>query len=451
MSTRAVAAPPRDFRILTCRHAELDAQVKAANATDDENDEETADVAEAMSPAQLASLKKQLATAKKQQKAMQQEFIAKLGKARAELAADQERDLVLRLAKNDVVIHLNAYVIAHRQQIVAALENWWGKYARSLHYIEAEREVAATGLAGFLKDLGYEREDGLVSTNWAQVRTEKVATGKKGFGPYVGLENLGVSGSGLLGWSDASDSIGLNSKLEPDDLVFGKLRPNLKKCEQVEFSGYCSTELLVLRARPGIDPRFAARVLQSELVFDEAVRSAEGTRMPRTSWNKIQAFRIPWIPLAHQRKIADVLDAADEAIRSTERLIAKLNRVKQGLLRGLLTRGIDKSGNLRDPHRHPANFWDSVLGLIPADWQVVNCDKLCEHIVVGIVVKPTQYYVAEGVPILRSANVREGGIDMSDLKFMSRQSHELLRKSSVRPGDVLTVRTGYPGTSAVVN
>ena len=39
---------------------------------------------------------------------------------------------------------------------------------------------------------------------------------------------------------------------------------------------------------------------------------------------------------------------------------------------------------------------------------------------------------------------------MSDLKFMSRQSHELLRKSSVRPGDVLTVRTGYPGTSAVV-
>ena len=283
-----------------------------------------------------------------------------------------------------------------------------------------------------------------------ELRTEKVATGKKGFEPYVGLENLGVSGSGLLGWSDASDSISLNSAFEPGDILFGKLRPNLKKCEQVEFSGYCSTELLVLRARPGIDPRFAARVLQSELVFDEAVRSAEGTRMPRTSWNKIQAFRIPWIPLAHQRKIADVLDAADEAIRSTERLIAKLDRVKQGLLRGLLTRGIDKSGNLRDPHLHPANFWDSVLGLIPADWQVVNCDKLCEHIVVGIVVKPTQYYVAEGVPILRSANVREGGIDMSDLKFMSRQSHELLRKSSVRPGDVLTVRTGYPGTSAVV-
>ena len=62
---------------------------------------------------------------------MQQEFITKLGKARAELTAAQERDLVLRLAKNDVVLHLDAYVTAHRQQIIAALENWWDKYAVS--------------------------------------------------------------------------------------------------------------------------------------------------------------------------------------------------------------------------------------------------------------------------------------------------------------------------------
>ena len=77
---------------------------------------------------------------------MQQEFITKLGKARAELTAAQERDLVLRLAKNNVVTHLNAYVTAHRQQIIAALENWWDKYAVPLHQIEAERNAAATQL-----------------------------------------------------------------------------------------------------------------------------------------------------------------------------------------------------------------------------------------------------------------------------------------------------------------
>ena len=52
--------------------------------------------------------------------------------------------------------HLDAYVTAHRQQIIAALENWWDKYAVPLHQIEAERDAATTKLAGFLKDLGYE-------------------------------------------------------------------------------------------------------------------------------------------------------------------------------------------------------------------------------------------------------------------------------------------------------
>ena len=210
-----------------------------------------------------------------------------------------------------------------------------------------------------------------------ELRTEKVATGKKDFEPYVGLENLGVSGSGLLGWSHASDSISLNSAFEPGDILFGKLRPNLQKCEQIEFSGYCSTELLVLRARPGVDPRFAARVLQSEPVFDEAIRSAEGTRMPRTSWNKIQAFRIPWIPPAHQRMIADILDTAGDMIRSTERLIAKLDQVKQGLLHDLLTRGMDSNGHLRVDHtQQPGLYRDTQLGPIPMDWTVQLLDDV---------------------------------------------------------------------------
>jgi type I restriction enzyme M protein len=138
------------------RRAELDAQIKAAAAMGDEDDEESADDAESLSPVELTALKMQLTGVKKQQKAMQQEFITKLGKARAELTAAQERDLVLRLAKNDIVIHLNASVTAHRQQIIAVLENWWDKYAVPVRRIEAERNGATIKLAGFLRELGYE-------------------------------------------------------------------------------------------------------------------------------------------------------------------------------------------------------------------------------------------------------------------------------------------------------
>ena len=69
---------------------------------------------------------------------------------------------------------------------------------------------------------------------------------------------------------------------------------------------------------------------------------------------------VPSLP--EQRRIAEILDTLDEAIRRTEQIIAKLKQIKQGLLHDLLTRGIDENGELRDPERHPEQFKDSPLG-----------------------------------------------------------------------------------------
>jgi len=86
---------------------------------------------------------------------------------------------------------------------------------------------------------------------------------------------------------------------------------------------------------------------------------------------------IPLPPLPEQRRIAEILDAADEAIRRTERLIAKLKAVKAGLLHDLLTRGLDEHGRLRDPQSHPEQFKDSPLGRIPRGWQVTTVGEIC--------------------------------------------------------------------------
>lgn len=71
-------------------------------------------------------------------------------------------------------------------------------------------------------------------------------------------------------------------------------------------------------------------------------------------------------------------------------------------------------------------------------------------ICVGIVIQPTQYYVEDGVPAFRSANIREDGIDPSNFVYISTEANRLLAKSQIKAGDIITVRTGYPGTSAVV-
>jgi type I restriction enzyme M protein len=141
-----------ELATVEARRAELNAQIKAAD--EDEDDESGDD--EALFTVEIATLKKNLAAVKKQQKTMYQEFITKLGKARAGLTATQERDLFLRLAENDVAVHLDGYITAQREQITAVLDNWWDKYSVHFHQIEAERAAATKKLASFLKDLGYE-------------------------------------------------------------------------------------------------------------------------------------------------------------------------------------------------------------------------------------------------------------------------------------------------------
>lgn len=280
---------------------------------------------------------------------------------------------------------------------------------------------------------------------------EKIAVKKDPNLPYVGLEHIGQRNSQLLGWVPSETSVSVNSVFEAGDVLFGKLRPNLRKCVSAPFSGYCSTDILVLRARNGNDPAFAARVFQTEAVGAEAERTSMGTKMPRTSWKGLSQFRVPIPEPKRQSKIAEVLDTLDAAIRGTEAVVAKLRSMKQGLLHDLLTRGIDANGDLRPPQPEaPHLYHQTPLGWLPKEWDWGKLEDYCSRICVGIVVKPADYYVDEGVPTFRSANVREGYISESDFVYISAASNALLHKSQIRKGDILTVRTGYPGTSAVV-
>jgi type I restriction enzyme, S subunit len=78
--------------------------------------------------------------------------------------------------------------------------------------------------------------------------------------------------------------------------------------------------------------------------------------------------------ISEQEKIAEILSTVDRAIGQTETLIAKQQRIKVGLLRDLLTRGIDEHGNLRSEQTH--NFKDSPLGRIPEEWGTASISSI---------------------------------------------------------------------------
>lgn len=90
--------------------------------------------------------------------------------------------------------------------------------------------------------------------------------------------------------------------------------------------------------------------------------------------------------------------------------------------------------------------------MIPEGWRVATAEELCSRISVGIVIKPTQYYVDEeqGVRAFRSANIGEGFVRDSDWIHISEAGHAKNKKSALKANDILIVRTGYPGTACLL-
>jgi type I restriction enzyme S subunit len=131
-----------------------------------------------------------------------------------------------------------------------------------------------------------------------------------------------------------------------------------------------------VRAREGIEASWLFFVLQTGLARDAARRCSGGTTLQNLSGRFFDELLVPVPPRREQRRIAEILDTVDEAIFSTERLIAKLAQVKQGLLHDLLTRGIDGKGGVRPSiDVRPDLYCEGPGGQVPKEWDVGLLDS----------------------------------------------------------------------------
>jgi type I restriction enzyme S subunit len=164
---------------------------------------------------------------------------------------------------------------------------------------------------------------------------------------------------------------------QENDVLFAKITPCTENGKGAHATrlingiGFGSTEFHVLRAKNQDSARFLFHWSQSEPLRVRAASVMTGSAgQQRVPAHFFDEFQVPLLPLPEQRRIAEILDAADEAVHQTERVIAKLKALKAGLLHDLLTRGLDEHGRLRDPQAHSEQFRDSLLGRIPREWDV---------------------------------------------------------------------------------
>ncbi len=182
-----------------------------------------------------------------------------------------------------------------------------------------------------------------------------------------------------------------------------------------------------LRAKAGLDSRYLWHWLSH--VAPVLATKARGATFKQVSREDIGELRIDLPGIAEQRRIAGILDKTDTLRAKRRNAFAQLDTLTQSIF-------LDMFG---DPIENPKG------------WRESEFRKLCERITVGIVVRPASYYVSAGIPALRSLNIKPGKISLDDLVYFSRNDNDgKLSKTKLRAGDVVLVRSGQPGTAAVV-
>lgn len=157
---------------------------------------------------------------------------------------------------------------------------------------------------------------------------------------YVGLEHIVSNEFRLHAVSTTSQLRSGKFKFKSGHILFGRLRPRLKKICRVDFDGVCSTDIWVIDTRNGNDQCFFFYFLSSDLIIEHAIKSSEGTKMPRAKWNYLKKLIFPMPTIGEQKSIASILSEVDAQIMATQDVIEKSSLLRNGLMQMLLTRGI---------------------------------------------------------------------------------------------------------------
>lgn len=159
--------------------------------------------------------------------------------------------------------------------------------------------------------------------------------------PFLGLENVGA-GTGIVNL-DAASRVGDRKStaflFDERHVLYAKLRPYLNKVATPEFAGCCSTELVPLLPKEGVDRDFLAHLLRSNETVEFVMASVTGARMPRADMKMLMSMPAPFPQLDAQRQIAGILNR----VAHVERMHMQAAEAASALSASLMARLLEQS------------------------------------------------------------------------------------------------------------
>lgn len=146
----------------------------------------------------------------------------------------------------------------------------------------------------------------------------------EGLERYLGLEHLDGGELAIRRWGDlAADDVSFTRRFRKGQVLFGKRRAYQRKVALVEFDGICSSDILTFESKDSsvLLPDLLPFLCQTDAFFDHALGTSAGSLSPRTRWSQLKTFEFPLPPLDEQKRLAELLWAAEEVVRRLDEVI----------------------------------------------------------------------------------------------------------------------------------
>ena len=227
---------------------------------------------------------------------------------------------------------------------------------------------------------------------------------------YISTENMNPNRGGITNATTLPSTLTV-AKVQIGDVLVSNIRPYFKKIWHANKVGGCSNDVLILRAKPGIDKKFLYYVLADDRFFEYATATAKGTKMPRGDKTAIMQYEVPNLSLFIQKKIAGVLSSIDDKILCNERI----NRNLQAQAHQIFKR----------------EFLE--LDEVPNGWKEGSLVDIADYLN-GLAMQKFRPKDDEiGLPVLKIKELRQGACDAS-----SEQCSPTIKKEYIiHDGDVI--------------
>jgi type I restriction enzyme S subunit len=245
---------------------------------------------------------------------------------------------------------------------------------------------------------------------------------------FVGLEHIEPENLHIRSWGLVADGTTFTNTFQRGQVLFGKRRAYQRKVAIAEFDGVCSSDIYVFESKDPtvLLPELLPFILQSEGFYEYAVKTSAGSLSPRTNWTHLANYEFPLPPVDEQRRIADLLWAADDVISQHQDLLEKAYSLKKSAIHEY-TRKSKITRTLKS----------TEFGDLPENWGVEPLGNLLTNVQYGLS-KPL--FETGKYPVFRMMNIIDGKMATNDMKYIDLPDDEL-KVYRVDKGDILFNRT----------